>query len=183
MTADKVIGNSGGRPVRLRDLSKKQLAAVYAELTEDKRKRTATHMRKVLVERDVPEIILEATAWCEMQGTHKGKWVHFHVCRERQRKGRCPKTSKCPHRLPDDEIPVRRNPVRKQVRVGETKVGLLRSALKEKPEWTRGELIERTGFDEKNLKTAINLLKNPKRTRDPFVIIWDRKRSVYVYTD
>lgn len=51
-----------------------------------------------------------------------------------------------------------------------TKTELLRTAFDEKPEWTEAELLERTGYDKGNLRTAMAILRDGDRTKDPVYI-------------
>jgi len=51
----------------------------------------------------------------------------------------------------------------------ETKVGRLRASLAEGPK-TAAQLLEATGYDLRNLRTAIQILGNPKRTKEPVEI-------------
>ncbi|NIV96154.1 hypothetical protein GWN42_26035 [candidate division KSB1 bacterium] len=45
-----------------------------------------------------------------------------------------------------------------------TKVSKLRDAFAEKDSWTEDELVEKTGYDTKNLRTALGILRSDKRT-------------------
>ncbi len=63
---------------------------------------------------------------------------------------------------------------------GETKFGKLRAALTARKESTAEELMKATGFDARNLKTAISILRNPKRSKNILDTTFDRERKVYV---
>jgi len=62
-----------------------------------------------------------------------------------------------------------------------TKSSLLKSAFDEKPVWKQEELIERTGYDAKNLVTACAILRNAKRTKPENMIDiqFNRKDKTY----
>lgn len=62
-----------------------------------------------------------------------------------------------------------------------TKSSLLRAAFAEKAEWDRDSLIKRTGYDERNLHTALAIMKNPDRTKaeNMLNVVYDRKTKIY----
>jgi len=60
-----------------------------------------------------------------------------------------------------------------------TKVSIIRAMFKDKGAWTREEIMSRTGFDSRNAHTAMNILKNAARTKNPLNFIYDRKTQTY----
>ena len=63
----------------------------------------------------------------------------------------------------------------------QTKTALLREAFAEKPKWDQDSLLEKTGYDARNLNTALAILRNPKRTKDKDIlhVKYDRKTRTY----
>jgi len=60
-----------------------------------------------------------------------------------------------------------------------SKMGIIREMFQEQASWTREEIMSRTGFDAKNAHAAMNVLKNPNRTKDPLNFEYDRKNQTY----
>ena len=60
-----------------------------------------------------------------------------------------------------------------------SKMGIIRQMFQDKASWTREEIMSRTGFDAKNAHAAMNVLKNPDRTKDPLNFEYDRKNRTY----
>jgi hypothetical protein len=60
-----------------------------------------------------------------------------------------------------------------------SKMGIIREMFQDQASWTRGEIMSRTGFDSKNAHAAMNVLKNPKRTKDPLNFTYDRENQTY----
>ena len=60
-----------------------------------------------------------------------------------------------------------------------TKMSIIREMFEKKASWTRQEIMSRTGFDAKNAHAALNVLKNPNRTKDPLNFTYDRKNQTY----
>jgi len=56
-----------------------------------------------------------------------------------------------------------------------TKIERLISLLNSKKEVPVSEALEVSGFDERNLRTACSILRNPKRTKSPLPISYDKK--------
>jgi hypothetical protein len=60
-----------------------------------------------------------------------------------------------------------------------TKMSIIRGMFQDQASWTREEIMRRTGFDAKNAHAAMNVLKNPKRTKDPLNFEYDRENQTY----
>ena len=60
-----------------------------------------------------------------------------------------------------------------------SKMSIIREMFQDKGSWTREEVMRRTGFDAKNAHAAMNVLKNPNRTKDPLNFAYDRKNQTY----
>ena len=60
-----------------------------------------------------------------------------------------------------------------------TKMSIIREMFQDQASWTREEIMKRTGFDAKNAHAAMNVLKNPNRTKDPLNFTYDRKNQTY----
>ena len=60
-----------------------------------------------------------------------------------------------------------------------TKMGIIREMFQDQASWTREEIMSRTGFDAKNAHAAMNVLKNPNRTKDPLNFTYNRKNQTY----
>ena len=60
-----------------------------------------------------------------------------------------------------------------------SKMSIIRSMFEDKTSWTREEIMSRTGFDAKNAHAAMNVLKNPDRTKDPLNFTYDRETQTY----
>ena len=58
-------------------------------------------------------------------------------------------------------------------------MGIIRSMFEDKASWTREEIMRRTGFDAKNAHAAMNVLKNPNRTKDPLNFKYNRENQTY----
>ena len=60
-----------------------------------------------------------------------------------------------------------------------SKMSIIRSMFEDKASWTREEIMSRTGFDAKNAHAAMNVLKNPNRTKDPLNFSYNRESQTY----
>ena len=63
---------------------------------------------------------------------------------------------------------------------GETKYGKLRALLSSgKKVFPVAELTKTSGFDENNVRVAMNILQNPKRTKEPIKSEYDKEKKTY----
>jgi hypothetical protein len=62
---------------------------------------------------------------------------------------------------------------------GNTKVSKIRSLFAKQNSATDQELIDKSGFDKRNLSVAMNILKNPKRTKNPLYTFYDKMTKTY----
>jgi len=64
---------------------------------------------------------------------------------------------------------------------GPTKTSLLREAFAEKKTWTVDELCEKTGYDSRNLRTALAIMKNETRTAADKLLVtdYDKEKKSY----
>ena len=60
-----------------------------------------------------------------------------------------------------------------------SKMSIIREMFQDQASWTREEIMRRTGFDAKNAHAAMNVLKNPNRTKNPLTFIYDRESQTY----
>ncbi len=60
-----------------------------------------------------------------------------------------------------------------------TKVGRIREAFSTKKSYTVDELMKLSGFDERNLRTAMTILRNPKRTKILLETEYDREKKTF----
>ena len=60
-----------------------------------------------------------------------------------------------------------------------SKMGIIREMFQDQASWTRDEIMRRTGFDAKNAHAAMNVLKNPNRTKDPLNFEYNRENQTY----
>ena len=60
-----------------------------------------------------------------------------------------------------------------------SKMSIIRQMFQEQASWSREEIMSRTGFDAKNAHAAMNILKNPNRTKNPLNFAYDRKTQTY----
>ena len=60
-----------------------------------------------------------------------------------------------------------------------SKVSIIREMFQEQASWTREEIMRRTGFDAKNAHAAMNVLKNPNRSKNPLNFTYDRENQTY----
>jgi hypothetical protein len=60
-----------------------------------------------------------------------------------------------------------------------SKMSIIREMFEDQASWTREEIMSRTGFDAKNAHAAMNVLRNPNRTKDPLNFTYDRKNQTY----
>ena len=60
-----------------------------------------------------------------------------------------------------------------------SKMNTIREMFQEQASWTREEIMSRTGFDAKNAHAAMNVLKNPNRTKDPLNFKYNRENQTY----
>ncbi len=51
--------------------------------------------------------------------------------------------------------------------------------FKEKDSWSMDEIVERSGFDERNVKTCLSILRDPKRSKELLVTNYDRETKTY----
>jgi len=68
-------------------------------------------------------------------------------------------------------------PERKDRKV--SKMSIIREMFQDRVSWTREEIMSLTGFDSKNTHAAMNVLKNPNRTKDLLNFTYDRKSQTY----
>ena len=55
----------------------------------------------------------------------------------------------------------------------------VRKMFGEKNSWTVDEIVKRSGFDERNARTCISILKNPERTKNLLMTEYDRETRTY----
>ena len=60
-----------------------------------------------------------------------------------------------------------------------SKMGIIREMFQDQASWTRDEIMRRTGFDAKNAHAAMNVLKNPNRTKNPLNFEYNRENQTY----
>ena len=60
-----------------------------------------------------------------------------------------------------------------------SKMSIIREMFQNQALWTREEIMRRTGFDAKNAHAAMNVLKNPNRTKDPLNFTYNRENQTY----
>lgn len=62
-----------------------------------------------------------------------------------------------------------------------SKVGIIRAMFAEKASWTVQELMDRSGFDANNVRVAMTILRNPKRTKPENLVItvFDKETGTY----
>jgi hypothetical protein len=60
-----------------------------------------------------------------------------------------------------------------------SKMSIIRDMFADKASWTRDEIMRRTGFDAKNAHAAMNVLKNPNRTKNRLNFTYDRENQTY----
>jgi len=60
-----------------------------------------------------------------------------------------------------------------------SKMSIIRSMFEDKGSWTRDEIMRRTGFDARNAHAAMNVLKNPNRTKNPLNFAYDKNSQTY----
>ena len=64
---------------------------------------------------------------------------------------------------------------------GEGKYARLRALLLSgKKTFTAEEMMQASGFDERNLKTALTILRNPERTKDLIITRFDAEKKLYI---
>jgi hypothetical protein len=60
-----------------------------------------------------------------------------------------------------------------------SKMNLIREMFTVQRSWKKQEIMERAGFDAKNTAAAMNILRNPKRTKSPLAVEYDRTSQTY----
>jgi hypothetical protein len=60
-----------------------------------------------------------------------------------------------------------------------SRMSIIREMFQEQASWTRQEIMSHTGFDAKNAHTAMNVLKNPNRTKNPLNFTYNRENQIY----
>jgi hypothetical protein len=60
-----------------------------------------------------------------------------------------------------------------------SKMGMIREMFAEQGTWKKQEIMDRVGFDFRNTNAAMNVLKNPTRTKSPLATEYDRKSQTY----
>ena len=60
-----------------------------------------------------------------------------------------------------------------------SKMSIIREMFQDQESWARDEILRRTGFDAKNAHAAMNVLKNPNRTKNPLNFTYNRKNQTY----
>jgi transposase len=60
-----------------------------------------------------------------------------------------------------------------------SKIQKVRDVFKERKSWTLEEIVERSGFDERNVKTCLSILRNPKRSKEFLITHLDREKKLY----
>jgi hypothetical protein len=64
----------------------------------------------------------------------------------------------------------------------QSKVGIIRGMFAEKPSWTVEELMARSGFDANNVRVAMTILRNPKRTKPENLLVTSYDKEAGTYT-
>lgn len=64
-----------------------------------------------------------------------------------------------------------------------SRMSLIRDLFSRKKKASRQEIMDATGWDERNAHTAMSILKNPERTKEPLVTEYDRKTKTYTLVD
>jgi hypothetical protein len=59
------------------------------------------------------------------------------------------------------------------------KIQKVREMFKERKSWTLEEIVERSGFDERNVKACLLILRNPKRSKELLITHLDREKKLY----
>ena len=80
---------------------------------------------------------------------------------------------------PTPEVIAAMQPAKRRKSGGKTYQDMLRETFATNERIDADELAQQMGTDLRNLSTAISILKNAKRTKDPFVIHYDRPTRTY----
>lgn len=190
---DPIVGWAGLLPLHLSDLSNKQMADVYRlAIGTDPSVRKRSVMTEIIVRAVEKGVRIKYSAepyvWC-FQDSARQQRIALSVCRARQRAGDCA-SALCENRITErnqkmgkkkkseDGTLIEAGPLLPKA---PTKSDLLRSAFDEKEKWTLEELLDRTGYDTQNLKTAMGIMRNPGRTKPEQLmnILFDRDEEVY----
>lgn len=184
---DPVVGRAGDRPLRLSELGQGLLVEAfriaYGESPTVTKRRVLIRAILQAIEKGVNVyLIVDPYTWCE-HDTARPQRISREVCIKRQKAEFCGRPS-CLHsifekgsRMAKKKKEEAENTQPAEPRV--TKTDLLKSAFDETKEWTEEDLLKRTDYDRANLKTAIGLLRNPKRTKTPVNILFDPNKKVY----
>ena len=60
-----------------------------------------------------------------------------------------------------------------------SKLSIVRTMFAERPGWRREEIMAKTGWDKNNVQVAMNILKNPKRTKVPLTTFYDKRNKSF----
>ena len=167
---------------KLTEMSAKELVELYNRYSDSPIKKFESketgimRTRKLLrdaIPKDGEEFPPDVFVWCPALE----KNIPLSHCEERQAKG-----ERCKDHLGEDGRVERKCPFRKAKRSRRdpnkpprvTKVGLIRKAFAEKKEHSIEDLQNITGYDIHNVRTAMNILRNPNRTKDPLVTFCEK---------
>ena len=188
---DPIIGHSGPDRVRLSELSDRQMLRLFRIIYKKDpivkaRPILARAIQSALERGEKLDYELPSYIVCERDKARPHR-ISRGICRSRQMCGLCNRAG-C-----DEKIVQSRKEKKKMTAKDETqqttpvekkvaKADLLRSAFDEKNEWTMDELLDRTGYDEANLKTSFGILKNVKRTKPENMLFVEYDKETKTYT-
>jgi hypothetical protein len=174
------------------DLSKKtveELVDLYNKLSTDEpkvktfeSKATAVRCVEDLLKKNLPKEIRgklpNQMIWCDGEK----KRIPLGGCEVRQSKPKNKCIDKCEYRKEEFTM-AKKQAVKKAAKVSKekkpTKFGKLREMFKQRKTWSAKDLMKGSGFDAQNLRTAISILKNKARTKEPIVADYDKDKQTY----
>ncbi len=60
-----------------------------------------------------------------------------------------------------------------------SKIQMIRNMFAEKNSWTVSELVKKSGYDESNMRAAMSILKDPKRSKELLITEYDKEKKIY----
>jgi hypothetical protein len=160
----------------LKEKSLKELQSIYEGLTGRTIKKFSdkeTAVKRILGVGSPAEMI-----WCLQKG---GRLVPRAGCETRQAN---PKMSKdcvvtCEYRNKKKEPEGKAEKKEKKGSRANSKVARLRRMFLENGTQSLADVIRDSGFDHRNVFTAVAILRNPKRTKDLLDLGYDRKTQIF----
>lgn len=169
----------------LPEFNQDELLAIFNKFTDKPAKKFASHKEAILrtrnliarfIERAGGELPEDIFIWCK--DTERN--IPMGGCTRRQADGSCISIT-CEHLKQKKGKGRKKSGGASAAAPRDTKANRIRKAFEEKPSYTAVELCEISGFDDRNLRTYLAILKNPKRmkTERMLVTVYNKETKTF----